>query len=134
MGMDLSVKGGYFRLSGATWREVLTLAYDHGWKPAGTEPGRWIDPETGELDEQMSPDPETWESMDYFSNGFQWVTDEDAVNIADALERACIATLEGDEELRSGFIGYLREFITFCRAALLSPSITTEPGYRVPAP
>jgi hypothetical protein len=116
MGMDLSGKGGYFRFNQVTWIEVLTLAYDHGWKPAGTEPSRWRDAETGELCAQMSPDPETWESMDYFSNAFQWVTDEDAANIADALERACVAKLEGDEELGSGFIGYLREFITFCRA------------------
>jgi hypothetical protein len=87
MGMDLGGKGGYFRFNNATWREVLKLAYDYGWKPAGTEPGRWID-EMGELDKQMCPDPETWESMDYFSNGYQWVTDEDAGNIAEALERA----------------------------------------------
>lgn len=115
MGMDLSGKGGSFRFNNATWREVLKLAYYYGWKPAGTEAGQWIDPETGELIEQMSPDPETWESMDYFSNSFQWVTDEDAANIADALERALEAEPR-DEEFGSGFTDYLREFITFCRA------------------
>jgi hypothetical protein len=109
--MDLKGDGGYFRFNNATWREVLTLAYDYGWKPAGTEPGRWIDAETGELIEQMSPNPETWESMDYFSNSFQWVTDEDGANIADALESAC--NEKGDEEFN---IDLLREFISFCRA------------------
>jgi len=101
------------------------LAYDHGWKPAGTEPGRWTAPETGELIageliageliEQLSPDPETWEPMNYFSNDFQWVTDEDASNIADALEDALDAKPD-DKELGGGSTDYLRKFITFCRA------------------
>ena len=65
--------------------------------------------------EQLSPNSDEWDG-NYVTNDFQWVTDEDAVNFADALERACAATLEGEEELGSGFIGYLREFITFCRA------------------
>jgi len=64
----------------------------------------------------MSSDPETWNSMDYFSNSFQWVSDQDAVNIADALERALEEDETSDEGLAQSSIGYLREFIPFCRA------------------
>lgn len=116
MGMDLSGKGGYFSCNNASWVAVLRLAYDHGWKPAGTEPGRWIDAETGELCEQMPPDPETWNSMDYYSNSGQCVSDQDAGNIAEALERALEEDERSDEGLAQSSIDYLREFITFCRA------------------
>jgi hypothetical protein len=105
-------EGGHLHLNNATWREVLNIAHDYGWEPAGTEPGEWIDPETGELDEQLYLDPETWDG-NYVSNCAQWVTDADAADIADALERA----LQGDEELN---IDLLREFITFCRAGAFS--------------
>ena len=87
MGMDLRGAGGAEWFSVTSWRKVLELAHEYGWKPAGTEPCRWYDAETGELDEQMSPDPDEWDGT-YFSNDLQYVTDEDAANIADALERA----------------------------------------------
>jgi hypothetical protein len=87
MVMDLCGRGGYFRFSNTSWCKVLELADRYGWKPAGTEPGRWVDPSTGKLDKQLSPDPEEWDGS-YFGNSFQWVTDEDAARIADALERA----------------------------------------------
>jgi len=66
---------------------MLELAYGYGWELAGTEPGRWVDTSTGELDEQLSPDPDEWHGS-YFGNDAQWVTDEDAARIADALEQA----------------------------------------------
>ena len=87
MGMDLSGRGGYFRFSNTSWCKVLELAYGYGWKPAGTEPGQWVDPSTGELAEQLSPDPDKWDG-NYITNAAQWVTDEDAASIADALEQA----------------------------------------------
>jgi hypothetical protein len=65
----------------------LELAYDYGWKPAGTVPGEWIIPETGEVDKRLSPDPDEWDG-NYVTNDFQWVTDKDAAHIADALEKA----------------------------------------------
>src|SRR4051794_26590442 len=86
MGMDLSGVGGYFRVSYGNWCDLLELAYKNGWKPAGTQPGRWYD-QNGEIVKQMSPDPDEWNGS-YFCNAFQWVTKEDAANIADALERA----------------------------------------------
>jgi hypothetical protein len=103
---------GHLHLNNATWREVLNIAHDYGWEPAGTEPGQWIDPETGELIEDLSPSPDEWNGS-YAANNAQWVTDADAANIADALERA----LQGDEELN---IDLLRKFITFCRAGAFS--------------
>jgi hypothetical protein len=111
MGMDLHGAAGYFRFNNWSWYQVLELAYEYGWKPAGTEPGQWCDPETGELDEQLSPDPDEWDGT-YFSNDHQWVTDEDAANIADALERALEDKPDSSDEAKQ----WVRDFIAFCRA------------------
>lgn len=70
MGMDLHGAGGYFRFDVIAWAKVLELARQYGWEPAGTE-----------LPE------EDWNGG-YDTNAFQRVTDEDAANIAAALERA----------------------------------------------
>ena len=110
MGMDLkNVEGGTERFGIAAWHSVLELAYEYDWKPTGTEPGAWVDPETGELDKQLSPDPDEW-SGTYFSNDYQWVTEEDAAGIADALERALKDTPFGGKDRQK-----LSQFIAFCR-------------------
>ena len=44
MEMNLSGEGGDFRFEIATWRDVPMLEHDHGWKPAGTEPGASVQP------------------------------------------------------------------------------------------
>jgi hypothetical protein len=93
MGMDLRGEGGDFHLDIVTWRMVLTLAIDHGWKPAGTEPpdiaflrkDGTVDKEKTTAYRQAYEDRDT---TNYYTNDFQWVTEEDAANIADALERA----------------------------------------------
>lgn len=86
MGMDLLGRGVYFRYNHWYWSQVLLLAYRYGWKPAGTK-----------IDHFGKVDEEKWEQFrhlyedwdgDYVSNECQWVTDEDAANIAQALERA----------------------------------------------
>ena len=89
MGMDLSGAGGFQRFSITSWGKILELAYEYGWKPQGTEAPQlaFYNPETGEI-QQISPDPDTWNSDNYFTNDFQWVTEADAANIADALEQA----------------------------------------------
>ena len=87
MGMDLSGAGGKERFNNASWSKILKLASEYGWKPRGTEPERWHDAATGRLCEQLSPNPDEWDGS-YSSNDFQWVTDEDAANIAYALEQA----------------------------------------------
>ncbi len=83
MGMDLHGAGGYARCSGLEWSKVLLLAYEYGWEPLGTEMDGWINSETGELIEP----PDEWNG-NYTSNEGQWVTEEDASRIADALEDA----------------------------------------------
>jgi hypothetical protein len=93
MGMDLSGKGGYFRFSNYAWHAALKLAREHGWEPAGTEPpevtahapdGTTVDEEAAWVERQAYGN---WDG-DYFYNDGRLVTDEDARNIADALERA----------------------------------------------
>jgi hypothetical protein len=93
MGMDLSGKGGYFRFSIHRWRAALGLAHEHGWEPAGTKPpeftvyapdGVTVDEVRTRVERQRYAD---WDG-DYFYNDGRLVTDEDARNIADALERA----------------------------------------------
>ncbi len=86
MGMSLSGAGGHERFNHTAWWQVLKLASEYGWHPAGTEAVQRYD-ETGELFEQLSHDPDEW-SGTYFTNDGQYVTDADAAHIADALERA----------------------------------------------
>jgi hypothetical protein len=121
MGMDLSGKGGNLHYSHVNWRALLELADKYGWKPAGTEPPDsvfyhedcTVDEEMTEGYRQMYED---WDGS-YFGNFcFQWVTDEDAANIADALEFALEKYEKSDEGLSQSAIDYLREFIAFCRA------------------
>jgi hypothetical protein len=93
MGMDLSGKGGDFRFSHQNWRAILELAHEYGWEPAGTKPPEFIvyAPDGVTVDEVAT---RSWRQRyanwdgGYFSNDYQVVCDEDAANIADALERA----------------------------------------------
>lgn len=80
MGFDLSNKsGGYQRFNGAGWGLALSVAEHYGWKPAGTpRPGGW--------DDADGP----WEG-EYAIQAGQWVTAEDAVAFAEALDRAVAA-------------------------------------------
>ena len=93
MGMDLSGKGGYFRFSQRRWRAVLELAHEHGWEPAGTVPPEFTvyAPDGVTVDEVRTRAERqsyaNW-SGGYFTNDYQVVSDEDAANIAEALERA----------------------------------------------
>ena len=93
MGMDLSGKGGYFRFSNYGWRAALELAHEHGWEPAGTVPPKFtvyaldgvtVDEVRTRAERQSYAN---W-SGGYFTNDYQVVSDEDAANIAAALERA----------------------------------------------
>jgi hypothetical protein len=148
MGMDLSGEGGYFRFNWEGWREVLELAYQYGWEPAGTElPEYSFYNQDGTVNlgrtRAYREDAKDWDGS-YFGNEGQWVTEEDAARIADALERAL--THIPDEETvgmqpalktydtgggqssaasidvpnADWFSGddkpYLRDFITYCRA------------------
>jgi hypothetical protein len=80
MGMDLSGAGGYFGINCRAWGMVLELAQRFGgWVPLGTRaPSDWKEPDSA------------WDPMDYWSNSYQEVSDQDARNLADALERALL--------------------------------------------
>jgi hypothetical protein len=115
MGMDLSGKGGYFRFSRRTWRTILEQAHEYGWDPIGTKPPEFIVyAQDGVTVDEVGTRAGrqyhgNWDGG-YFTNDHQVVVDEDAANIADALERAL-----GDVPDEGGG-DYLREFITYCRA------------------
>jgi hypothetical protein len=103
MGMDLSGEGGYFRFSIHGWRATLGLAHEHGWEPAGTEPPEFTvyAPDGVTVDEVAArAERQSYANWDggYFSNSCQVVCDEDAANIADALERALDDVPDEDHE------------------------------------
>jgi hypothetical protein len=93
MGMDLRGEGGYFRSSHRAWGTALKLAWEHGWEPAGTKPPEFtVYASDGVTVDEVAT--RSWRHCyanwdgGYFSNDYQVVSDEDAANIADALERA----------------------------------------------
>jgi hypothetical protein len=102
MGMDLvsykreeealsgrrSYEGVYFYWNMWNWPHVLKLAYDYGWKPRGT---KYNDP-------QYDPKVEAKWNGSYCCNNFQVVTDEDAHNLACALQRAVAADAKPDKK------------------------------------
>jgi hypothetical protein len=89
MGFDLSSDGGRdFRLNVSGWGAALRTAKANGWKPAGTV-----------LDEEPG-----WDG-DYYTNDGQYVTAEDALAMAQALDAAT------DPE----WVQTLREFAAFLR-------------------
>jgi len=93
MGMDLSGKGGYFRFSNYAWHAALELAHEYGWEPAGTEaPEVTVYAPDGVIVDEVGTRTERQRYTNwgggYFTNEYQVVSDEDAANIADALERA----------------------------------------------
>ena len=100
MAFDLSATAGRMRYGSSSWSFLLALARQCGWQPAGPKPPRrdadgsvvsW------DVDENGEPIPHDdddgwWHGIEcyrrYFFNDYQWVTAEDASNLADALERA----------------------------------------------
>jgi hypothetical protein len=79
-------RGVDFYFNNRHWRHILLLAHRYGWRPAGTELDLYLTKIEGMMEQDRHPD-EDWDGT-YFSNDLQWVTDEDAANIAQALERA----------------------------------------------
>src|SRR5215217_4990890 len=108
MGVDLmNANGDYKRFNWSNWRALLELAYEYGWKPAGTAPPQWqyLDHD-GNVDHERTKAywwcEEDW-SGTYFYNERQWVTEEDAANIAEALERTLedIPDEQTDEDVQA---------------------------------
>lgn len=130
MGMDLSGGGGDFRFNMTSWRFILRLAYKYGWKPKGTN----VSEVTLGIMGVKDPSESNWDGS-YFSNEWQEVDDEDALHIANALEKALPAIpdqknkdmqyLINHKELKDidplqfwsgkGNKAYIKKFIKFCR-------------------
>jgi len=74
MTMDLTGPGGDLHFNHTSWRLLLDLAYDYGWRPTGTVPPN-----------RKRPD----EYRGYYDSNEGWkVTYEDAIGIAEALEKS----------------------------------------------
>ena len=98
MGVDLMRYNESMSYNWHGWRHVLKTAVKYGWKPAGT---------VNEIDEAGQPILD-WDGT-YFSNDYQYVTVEDAKNLAEALERA-ISEFDDKE-----YLYHILPFIKFCR-------------------
>lgn len=93
MGMDLHrVKDGvYFRWANNSWYAILELAQEFGWEPAGTVPSKLM------LNVHGEEAAKRWTGS-YTHNEYQIITDEDACNMADALERALPVVPDTDDK------------------------------------
>lgn len=77
----------------STWFRLLELAEEHDWNPLGTaQPEQW---QAGEIN-PLGYDPDQW-PVNESDNPGRLVLLEDALNLADALERAFLA-YEPDQE------------------------------------
>ena len=109
MGVDLLGRGSNrFYCNWQTWNWHLRVAFEHGWHPRGTRAGKWVD-ENGEPAQGYSEDWD-WDGT-YFRNAGQWVEREDAIALADALERL----VRDEAGLGPNERGVYRDFIEFCR-------------------
>ncbi len=121
MAYELAGEGGQMYFGIASLENAFKLAYLHGWHPMGTVKCKIEDSSSGPT---LAVD--NWSS--YLSSGFQLVIDEDAANIAAALETAMpdVPFHDCDQKARrqqpleffGGIEGRsgLSEFIGFCQA------------------
>ncbi len=122
MGMDLkNSKGHYFQWGITSWGNVLDLGTMFGWEESGTH---------------LELEGEDELVGNYWANDGQWVTDDDASTLADALERALCdipsddsneadptGNLSQEDQAKDALLkffkgyekDYLQEFISFCR-------------------
>lgn len=77
-------------LNTRTWYEVLDLAEEHGWNPMGTVQPEWLNGVADWLGSQLS-EPVDLSDSSYTPEVSRTVLLEDALNMADALERAFLA-------------------------------------------
>ena len=105
-----------FRFSVFQWPQVLSLAASHGWKPRGTigalAPEAWCELQDsgasrGEIEAAERQAEADW-GGGYLSNDSQWVTDKDAQNLANAVERALLAGADPDEQPSGEFGKHIR--------------------------
>jgi hypothetical protein len=111
MGYSLLGAKSELSLNESTYREVLRLANLHGWKPQGTlqpvaPPESWMGSEPRYLPAKPG--------VGYFGNDGQIVTDEDAIEIALALDR-WLATPEAQCDETQPFSEVVTAFSCFCK-------------------
>lgn len=101
MSFSLSSEHSEFRFNNSGWYEVLRLALEHGWEPAGTvlERGQ---------NEWFAPICD-WQGG-YDTNDYQKVTADDARALADAVEKSVKSPA-----MEPGWADYMRKFVDFAR-------------------
>ncbi|TVQ62379.1 MAG: hypothetical protein EA378_05535 [Phycisphaerales bacterium] len=92
MAVFLRGAGGDFVWNNRGWAMLVHLAWDHGWRPVGTlPPTHWGMHEPGAV-------PGDWPRADYVTGRGQRVREDDARNLAEALER-CVDDLPNHDAL-----------------------------------
>lgn len=120
MGMAIEGENGHHtECSHTSWGALLGAAMEHGWHPQGTDaPGFVCLKGDGTPDFERTfayaEAKDDW-SGTYFTNDGQVVTEEDAANLADALESALCRSSEATERLWA-LEPLAREIIDLCRA------------------
>jgi hypothetical protein len=90
MGYDLCGRGGSFSTSLRTYPALLGLAFHFGWKPMCTQiDGAGYQSLYGGDEQKTEQARRNWRGG-YTSNDHQWVTDDDARAIADAIDSALV--------------------------------------------
>jgi hypothetical protein len=74
-------------MSTSAWFDIISLAEDHGWNPMGPVNDAWTVGLVGEYPELSLERPDLWNGS-YSGNEGSLVVLDDALNLADALERA----------------------------------------------
>jgi len=121
--------GQALRMINGAWFDILGLAVDYGWNPMGTVRNPWLPGVPIEQDWFNPEDLDLW-SGSYVSEVVSLVLLDDALNLADALERAFIeyhpqpsrrylpgyfnGSGERDGGLRAG-VGVILALADFCR-------------------
>jgi hypothetical protein len=108
MGFDLMGKKGFFSTNIDGWGYLYNLAIENGWSPEGTKPPGTIQVINPYGDGPYPEMPDNW-CGSYFCNDLQVVTEEDATNMANALDRSLEFKVTDDDE-------WLCEFIMFARS------------------
>lgn len=78
------------QLNTRTWYQVLDLAEENGWNPMGTVQPEWLAGVADWMGSQL-PEPVDLSDNSYTPEVSRTVLLEDALNMADALERAFLA-------------------------------------------
>lgn len=95
----------YFRWSNHGWLAVLDLAERYGWQPIGTKPSELMKESWGE---EMCLN---WNGR-YDTNEYQIISDDDAGNMAAALERALPDIPDENALIDKGELRVLPKFLT----------------------